>query len=355
MAKTLKYIVILCLFLSGALTGNSQILQEEQFLEGSWKFSIGDNENWKATDFDDSNWEYVRVPSSWESQGYKGYNGYAWYRKAIRIDVLPKDDLILRIGQIDDADEVFVNGRYVGHSGGMPPHTKTAYDKERKYTIPKSYWQKGKNVIAIRVYDLYNEGGIINGPVTLNTNLANNLVALDLSGNWKFAIHNQQGAERNNHDDSEWSNIHVPARWEDEGWPGFDGVAWYRKNFDLPTELQNKELVLLLGKIDDEDKTWLNGTRIGGVSPHNLRSSLARGLFGSYQSYSTLRAYAIPQSLINTHQPNTIAIRVVDTGIDGGIYEGPVGIMTREQFDKFKKIVKKEPDLLDTFWEWLNR
>ncbi len=31
-------------------------------------------------DFDDSKWDKITVPSSWENQGFRGYNGYAWYR-----------------------------------------------------------------------------------------------------------------------------------------------------------------------------------------------------------------------------------------------------------------------------------
>ncbi|WP_212230667.1 beta galactosidase jelly roll domain-containing protein [Carboxylicivirga mesophila] len=354
-AKTLKYFALtLSLLIISTLGSNSQILQEEQYLEGYWKFSIGDDEQWKQPDFDDEQWSSIRVPASWESQGYNDYNGYAWYRKTIRLDIIPKHDLVLRIGSIDDIDEVYINGRFVGNSGKMPPNTKTAYNQERFYTIPSSYWQKGANVIAIRVYDYYDQGGIIRGPVTLNTNVAEQLVSLNLAGTWKFAIHNQHNAEKANYNDSDWSDIQVPGFWESAGWPGYDGIAWYRKSFKLPAHLANEELVLLLGRIDDEDKTWLNGTRIGGVSPGSLRSSLARGLFGSYQSHTTLRAYEIPQSIINTVGDNTIAIRVVDTGIDGGIYDGPIGVMTRQQFDTFKKMVRKEPDWINTFWEWLN-
>ncbi|MCG8581146.1 MAG: beta galactosidase jelly roll domain-containing protein [Bacteroidales bacterium] len=354
-AKTLKYFALLTILLfSGSAIVSSQLLQEEQFLEGNWKFSIGDNEQWKNPDFDDSQWQHIRVPGSWESQGYNDYNGFAWYRKTIRLDIIPDHDLILRIGSIDDADEVYINGKLAGKSGGMPPNTQTAYDKPRLYTIPNDFWKKGDNIIAIRVYDYYNEGGIIRGPVSLNTNLTNKLLSLNLSGTWKFTVHNQRGAEQIDYDDSDWSEIKVPAYWENEGWPGYDGVAWYRTSFSLPSHLANEELILLLGKIDDEDKTWLNGTRIGGVSPGATRSSLARGLNGSYQAYTTLRAYKIPQSLINTYGQNTIAVRVVDSGIDGGIYEGPVGIMTKEQFERFKKMVKKEPSYFDVFWEWLN-
>jgi len=353
-ARTLKHILVITgLMLLAQPLLKAQILQEEQSLEGIWKFSVGDNKQWKELDYNDSSWETIKVPNAWEAEGYKGYNGYAWYRKNIRLDVVPSEDLVLVIGSIDDADEVYINGRFVGSTGGMPPYTQTAYNQRRTYTVPKSYWQKGKNIIAIRVYDFYLTGGIMHGPVTLNSDLSKRLVDLDLSGQWYFAVHNQKGAEQPAYDHSEWSKIPVPMYWENAGRPGYDGTAWYRKSFTLPHHLRGKELVLLLGKIDDEDKTWFNGTRIGGVSPNNIRSSLARGLFNSYHSHTTLRAYEIPKSLINTIDKNTIAVRVVDIGGEGGIYEGPIGLITKERFEQFKKIVKREPDMFNALWDYL--
>ena len=35
--------------------------------------------------FDDSEWEKINVPSSWENQGFHGYDGYAWYRTSFKL------------------------------------------------------------------------------------------------------------------------------------------------------------------------------------------------------------------------------------------------------------------------------
>ena len=37
-------------------------------LRGIWKFSIGDAEEWNSPDFNDSDWEDMFVPSSWEDK-----------------------------------------------------------------------------------------------------------------------------------------------------------------------------------------------------------------------------------------------------------------------------------------------
>ena len=103
-------------------------------LEGNWRFSIGDDTIWASPGYNDNNWEKIKVPATWEDQGFHGYNGYAWYRKTFEI---PKEmignNFILNAGFIDDVDQTFINGRLVGMSGGFPPQYVTAYDAHREY------------------------------------------------------------------------------------------------------------------------------------------------------------------------------------------------------------------------------
>ena len=136
-------------------------------LEGAWKFEIGDNLAWAHPDFNDQAWEEIEVPGSWENEGFPGYDGYAWYRTQF---IIPAEetgnDLYLRLGYIDDVDEVFLNGRLVGSSGGFPPQYQTAYNIFRNYLIPAVLLSFGtENVLAVRVFDEHLEGGIVKGPV----------------------------------------------------------------------------------------------------------------------------------------------------------------------------------------------
>lgn len=111
-------------------------------------------------------------------------------------------------------------------------------------------------------------------------------------------------------DTSDWKPIKVPALWEDEGWEGFDGIAWYRESFDLPEAWTGRELVLKIGAVDDIDHTWVNGTQVGYTSGYNLP-----------------RDYRVPASLLKP-TGNVIAVRVLDTGGGGGLWEprGPVSV-----------------------------
>ena len=35
-------------------------------LNGKWRFTIGDDPNWASEDFDDSSWEKIYAPETWE-------------------------------------------------------------------------------------------------------------------------------------------------------------------------------------------------------------------------------------------------------------------------------------------------
>jgi len=87
-------------------------------LEGVWKFNLDDDLQWKEPDYDDWQWREVLVPAPWETQGFKNYDGYAWYRKKVYIARKYQGErLVLFLGRIDDFDETFFNGNKVGETG----------------------------------------------------------------------------------------------------------------------------------------------------------------------------------------------------------------------------------------------
>ncbi len=106
-------------------------------------------------------------------------------------------------------------------------------------------------------------------------------------------------------DVSQWKTMRLPQFWEDAGLPGYDGVVWFRRTFDLPAEWAGRDVVLTLGPIDDRDTTFVNGVRVGGVN-----------------QYDAPRSYRIPAGVLKPGA-NTIAVRVLDTGVGGGVYGSP--------------------------------
>ena len=304
-------------------------------LRGKWKFQLGDEKIWAEKSFNDSKWGEIFVPSPWEDEGYPGYDGYAWYRKHFSLPSgMERKVLYLHLGCVDDVGEIYLNGILIGISGSFPPNYYTAYNIEIVLPIPQDALNvSGDNVIAVRVYDNELAGGITQGKVGLFEPIDYPAPIVSFYGMWQFKTGDSEEWKNPEFDDHTWNKIFVPAVWETQGYPSYDGYAWYRIHFKMPSELVEKSLVLLLGKIDDLDETYINGEIIGHTG--RMRSNPRRNSIDEGE-YQIPREYTIPSSLLRPGD-NTIAVRVFDGGGFGGIYQGPVGIVTREQFKKWKK------------------
>jgi sialate O-acetylesterase len=106
-------------------------------------------------------------------------------------------------------------------------------------------------------------------------------------------------------DDSDWAPIRVPGLWEDQGYPGLDGVVWYRRTFELSPEEAGSPLELGVGMVDDADITWVNGQEVGRTD-----------------GYNRPRRYSVPAALLRSGT-NTLVVRAQDTGGGGGIHGDP--------------------------------
>lgn len=325
MKELLKHISYL-FFLLSLVALSVTTFSNEMNLNGEWKFKIGDNSSWAEPGFNDSGWSTIKAPSPWEDQGYRGYDGFAWYRKTITIDkTFQNQELILQLGYIDDIDEVFLNGQKIGQSGSFPPSYSTAYNALRKYYIPGKLLRFGQeNVIAVRVYDSQLEGGIIKGDLkiyslgkTLNLNI-------DLSGKWMW----NKGMETN---PTKARPIIVPGIWENQGLD-YDGYAVYYTTFNLSSQLVNEHLVLLAGRIDDVDRVYINNEYVGSTGDYINR------ICG--ENYREFRNYFISPGTLKAGE-NTIEIKVYDQHGDGGIVQGPIGIITQQKFREYWKSKRK--------------
>ena len=107
-------------------------------------------------------------------------------------------------------------------------------------------------------------------------------------------------------DDSKWGIMRIPSYIDQESsLASFDGVIWFRRWIDIPKEWSGKKLVLALGPIDDLDEAFVNGVKVG--------STLQLG------KWKEDRIYSVDGSLVKPGEM-LIAIRLIDTGFNGGIY-----------------------------------
>ena len=327
--RKLPYILACMLIsLSTSVMGNKY--EKIIDLSGKWSFMIGDDMQRALTEYKDTDWEQLMVPSKWENQGFHGYDGYAWYRKKVVISSNYKDaSLTLFLGYIDDVDETYFNGVRIGRKGSFPPNLSTAYSTERRYNIPPELIRYDKaNVIAVRVYDSMMDGGIINGTVGLYTRHRDFAPDIDLEGEWKFKTGDNLAWAESKLADDDWESIPVPGYWEDNFAGDYDGFAWYRKDFTVAKQAAGKRYVLSLGKIDDIDEVYINGKCVASTGKINSRSYQMQ-MDGSYNKE---RYYYLNEEDLIPGRVNTIAVRVYDAGGGGGIYSGSIGLYELKRF-----------------------
>lgn len=156
-------------------------------LQDGWKYMPGDSSVWAAPAFEDASWQTVRVGMGVPPKELKGHPGYAWYRASVVIPSTLKahaffpDSLKILLGSIDDCDQVFLNGSLVGQNNhtvfSAPPpgpfqNAVGLWSTDRTYVLPVSdkriHWDQ-RNVIAIRVFNQYGDGGMYKGIPALRT------------------------------------------------------------------------------------------------------------------------------------------------------------------------------------------
>ncbi|MDA9985060.1 sialate O-acetylesterase [Flavobacteriaceae bacterium] len=99
-----------------------------------------------------------------------------------------------------------------------------------------------------------------------------------------------------NYNDSDWSKIQLPGRYDGHINGGeFNGAIWFRKNVFIDD--LDSDYILTIGAVDDMDETYVNGHKIGGLTGMGY--------------WNKKREFKIPKSILNEGK-NTIAIRAID-------------------------------------------
>lgn len=134
---------------------------------------------WAAAKLDESSWANIAVPAYWETVGYYDMDGIAWYRTQF---ILSADEarhgVTLGLGEIDDSDRSYVNGRLIGQ-------TERQWNLQRVYKVPAAALHAGNNTLAIRVDDL-DDGGGIHGPASELYVQPQDGARRTLAGTWHF-------------------------------------------------------------------------------------------------------------------------------------------------------------------------
>ncbi len=193
----------------------------------------------------------------------------------------------------------------------------------------------------------------LSSPVELKADWGN------LNGTWQFRIDpgevgEKEGWQQPAFADGGWKTLKAPGNWEAQGvtdlrpgerphpkgiapYSDYDGVAWYRLHFVVPKDWAGQALVLSLGSVDDQDRTYLNGKLIGETGP---------GLADAVQVW---RDYPVPADAIMPGEENVLAIRVFDGGGPGGLAGPVLSLIPKSMAEAKMKLPQADRPLAERF------
>lgn len=143
-------------------------------LTGPWKFQPGDSPwangapLWAQPGLDDSQWAAMDLTPKagsvdlmfgtsgyvpgWTRKGYPELSGYAWYRMRLRVNDAGQALWLKMPNDVDDAYQVYANGRFVGQFGRFSKNHVTEYYSEPvSFALPPP-GPDGMYDLAVRVY-----------------------------------------------------------------------------------------------------------------------------------------------------------------------------------------------------------
>ncbi|MEO7715781.1 MAG: glycoside hydrolase family 2 TIM barrel-domain containing protein [Capsulimonas sp.] len=239
--------------------------------KGTWRYSKGDDASWKNANFDDGGWTSLQLPALNMTE----QNTFGWFRRTVDVPAAQQGkDFLLTLGQIDDSDETFFNGVKIGGTGpiaGVAGQVEGNYQTSRIYKVPASL-VKDKNILAVRVFNGINSGGIYNtfdGPPP--------------SGPWDYT---QSAGEAST------------------GY-AVGGTGWYRKHFTVGKADAGKQISVQFDGVYMNADVSING-KLLGTHPYG------------YTSFS----YDLTPYLNPNGAENVLAVRVRNTGANSRWYSG---------------------------------
>jgi sialate O-acetylesterase len=137
------------------------------------------NGSWADPALDDSSWKSVAIPNGFLSElGVAGVPSLCWLRKEVSLpETSAQSSGRIYLGNVDKMDTVYVNGQQVGSSSWVEN--------------PRMYFARGlkpgRNVIAIRLFNVKPSGGFLSPPETLRLVLGDN-TTIPLAGEWKGKV-----------------------------------------------------------------------------------------------------------------------------------------------------------------------
>ncbi|GBC79845.1 hypothetical protein HRbin09_01072 [bacterium HR09] len=148
-----------------------------------------------------------------------------------------------------------------------------------------------------------------------------------LQGQWWFRTGHDPAWSSPFREKTHWQAIQVPGPWEKQGYPGYNGHAWYRLTLQIPSRFSGESLGVDLGTLGNVDEVFLNGQRIG-----------ESGSFPPTYEPATLqrRIYRLPRVSLRFGELNELAVHVYNEARFGG-FLGPPPVL-----DRYEKLLAEQ-------------
>lgn len=173
---------------------------------------------------------------------------------------------------------------------------------------------------------------------------------LFLDDQWHFAIDPQdqgisQGWMSPTFDDSAWGRIESRRPWEEQGYAGYDGYAWYRVPFFAPLEWRGSQVRFETDGAGDEYDVFVQG---------KLVRHQGGGDFGTIALWPSITPI---EGALEYGKVNELAIRVLDHG-----WSGVGGLWRRAYLRRIpplssyrallpSPVLENHPDWVNLYWE----
>lgn len=138
----------------------------------------------------------------------------------------------------------------------------------------------------------------------------------ELAGPWRFHTQDNSAWADPDAPDSDWPLIYAGKSWDEQGYKGYSGIAWYRLRVLGATD--HGPLAFYLPSVDESCQVFVNGHligQVGGLPPH------ARYVFAQRMYFT------VPADAVRPHQAIEIAVRVWHSprsySTDGGLISVP--------------------------------
>jgi sialate O-acetylesterase len=149
--------------------------------------NTGFEKGWAKPELSMEGWSEMTLPKFFDDlKAGNSFDGVVWFRKTVDVPAeWAGKDLVLELGPVDDTDVTYFNGEKVGEMGYDAAQW---WATPRKYTVPGKLVKAGTNVIAVRIFDDSNAGGIWGRPEQMKLSPAGSDKAISLAGVWKYKV-----------------------------------------------------------------------------------------------------------------------------------------------------------------------